>query len=128
VQPPGAFLIQEILIMVLFVDAGFGRCRFSLWDGHTPADLRAVCGEAVVRGKPYCPEHMQVCTTYQGGTKRTKPVLPPLLKKGIEARMKRGRLAYKQQAEEAMRGGAPNSLDNQSVFGTPAPEEPRLLD
>ena len=74
--------------MVLFVDAGFRQCRYPLWDVHTPADLREVCGEAVVRGKSYCPEHVLRCsqTAYQ----RSKLVLPPLLRNGIEARMKRG--------------------------------------
>ena len=112
--------------MVLFVDAGFRQCRYPLWDDHTPADLRMVCGEAVVEGKSYCPEHMLRCcqTAYQ----RSEPILPPLLRKGIEGRMKRKRLASKQQAEEAMKGGPPNSLDHQSVFETPVPEEPRLLD
>jgi hypothetical protein len=114
--------------MVLFVDAGFRQCRYPLWDVHTPADLRTVCGEAVAEGTSYCPEHGLRCTTYQSGSKRSKPVLSPLLKKQIEARMKRQRLASKRQAEDPRKGGPPNSLDHQSVFGTPAPEEPRLLD
>ena len=114
--------------MVLFVDAGFRECRYPLWDERTPADLRTVCGKAVAEGTSYCPEHGLRCTTYQGGSKRSKPVLPPLLRKGIEARRKRQRLAYKRPAEEETRGGAINSLDQQSVFGTPVPKEPRLLD